>query len=473
MKRMILPLFLVFVNLSLPLSATQVLAQQENMTSRMNQLLKRHKLTADEVSISFHKRTGLKTWEPFFEVNANKNLVPASLTKIVTAIAVFENFPKNYQFVTELKSETKVKNGVLNGNLYLVGSGDPTLVTERLWQLIHELKRLNIQKITGDLIYDSTVFDEVKFSPTRTTNNHRAYSAPVSGLSLNWNSLFIRIFGTESGQRPRVYIDPPDASIRLTNRAMTGTRMSLAVDRNSTNEYDSVLVTGNIRPDEEFGVYRSHTQPSRRTANQAMNLLNLYGVQVEGSIKAGKTPGSTQTLAKIESVGIDEINKMMMKFSNNFISEMLTKKLDELVNQKQGTLEGGLKIIEKTVKDFSTKSFVLKNPAGLTTENKMSSGFITDILMRAMSKTEYNAEFLATFPRSGIDGTLKKRLTRLPGKVRAKTGLLNGVVGLAGYIESNSGQEYAFSLIYNGPMQKQGRATDMFDLVAETIVNNY
>lgn len=445
----------------------------EALTKRFDRLLKRHGLTSDQVSVSFHKRTGLKTWEPFFEVNADKPLTPASLTKIVTALAVFETYPKNYQFVTELKSVSKVKNGVLDGDLYLVGSGDPTLVTERMWLLVHELKRLNIQKVTGNLIFDSTVFDEIKFSPTRTTKNHRAYSAPVSGLSLNWNSLFVRVFGTELGQKARVYIDPPDASIRLRNNSVTGNRMTLAVDRVSTSEYDSIAVTGAIRPDEEFGVYRSHTQPSRRAANLAMSLLNQYGVQVEGTIKAGKTPSGTHTLAKVESVSVDEINTMMMKFSNNFIAEMLTKKMEELTQQKQGTMAGGLSIIENVIKDFTDKSFVLKNPAGLTTENKMSSGFFTDILKKATSKSAYNAEFLSTFPRSGIDGTLKKRLTRVPGKVRAKTGLLNGVVGLAGYIESNNGNEYAFSLIYNGPMQRQGRATDLFDLLAEMFVTQY
>ncbi|MCO5114113.1 MAG: D-alanyl-D-alanine carboxypeptidase/D-alanyl-D-alanine-endopeptidase [Bdellovibrionaceae bacterium] len=443
------------------------------MSIKLDSLLKRHGLTQDQVSISFHKRTGLKTWEPFFEFNADKQMIPASLTKIVTALAVCEIYPKNYQFVTELKSSAKVKTGVLDGDLYLVGAGDPTLVTERLWLLVHELKRLNIQKITGNLIFDNTVFDEVKFSPTRTTNDQRAYSAPVSGLSLNWNALFIRVFGTEPGQKARVYIDPPDASIRLKNNAITGVRTNLLVDRVSTPEHDSVVVTGSIKPGEEYGVYRSHTQPSRRAANQTMSLLNLYGVQVEGTIKQGQAPAAAQTLAKIESVSVDEINKMMMKFSNNFIAEMLTKKMDELANQKQGTLLGGLKIVEKVAKDFTGKSFVLKNPSGLTTENKMSSAFFTDILTKATSKSEYNAEFLATFPRSGIDGTLKKRFVKIPGKVRAKTGLLNGVVGLAGYIESNNGHEYAFSLIYNGPNKQRGRATDMFDLLTEMFVTQY
>lgn len=458
---------------SLILSCVSISAYAETMTVKFDRLLKRHGLTADEVSVSFHKKTGLKTWQPFFEVNADKQMTPASLTKILTAIAVFETYPTNYQFITELKSTASVKGGVLDGDIYLVGSGDPTLVTERLWLLIHELQRLNIQKITGNLIFDNSVFDEVKFSPTRTTNNHRAYSAPVSGLSYNWNSLFIRVFGSDPGQKPRVYIDPPDASIRLHNNAVTGSKMSLNVSRNSTEEHDSIFLSGSIRPNEEFGVYRSHTQPSRRAAHQAMSLLTQYGVQVEGTIKQGKAPAESKTLAKIESVNVDEMNKLMMKFSNNFISEMLTKKMDELKNNKQGTLGGGLKIIEDVIKDMSDKKFVLKNPSGLTTDNKMSSGLVTDLLMKASANSDYNLEFLTTFPRSGIDGTLKRRLGRVKGKVRAKTGLLNGVVGLAGYIESNNGQEYAFSLIYNGPMKKQGRATDLFDLMAEMFVNQY
>lgn len=443
------------------------------MADRFSKILKRQGISVGDVGISIQKRHNLKQWQSFFEVNADKTMIPASLSKILTAVAVFETYPKNFQFLTEFRSEKMPQNGTLDANIYLVGSGDPTLVTERLWLLVHELQRLNIQKITGDLIYDDTVFDDIRFSPTRSTHNHRAYSSPVSGLSFNWNSLFVRIFPTANGQLARVYIDPPDASIRIKNTARTGNRTNVTVDRVSTEEYDSVLVGGVIRPEEEFGVYRSHTQPSRRAANQAMSFLTSAGIKVEGTIKTGKLPGNTKQLAKIESVYIDEIVKMMMKFSNNFISEMLVKKMDEMKNKKQGTLKGGLKIMEDAIKGYTKRSFELVNPSGLTTENKMSPLLFTDVLTVAASKPSFNSEFMSTFPRSGIDGTLKKRLKTYDGRVRAKTGLLNGVVGLAGFINSNSGEEYAFSMIFNGSIKRQGKATDLFDQLAETIIIHY
>ncbi len=439
-----------------------------------NKLLSQHKISQDQVSMTVLKLEKKDDWSTFLAVNSDQQRIPASLTKILTAVAALETIPGNHQFVTELKAQSKPDGDILNGPLYFVGSGDPTFVTEKLWLLVHDFSRLGIKKINGDLIYDTSIFDDVKFSKSRSTNNHRAYSSPTSGLTFNWNSLWIRIFPKKIGQSARIYLDPPDETILIRNNAKTNSRStSLLVDRTTANDVDNIIVGGQIKPGDEFSVYRSHTLPAKRAAIQAMNFLKKEGIELTGQIKEGKAPASAIQLAKTESVVIDEVVKMMMKYSNNLISEMLVKFMDFRENNRPGTLEGGVKLLNKILSKYSKKTFVVTNPSGLTTDNKMSTNFLTELLIEMKNNAQHDAEFVASFPRAGIDGTIKKRMTKATGKIRAKTGLLNGVVGLSGYIHSDQGNTYAFTFIYNGTTQKQGRATDLFDLVAERIATQH
>lgn len=433
-------------------------------------LVSRHKISQSNLSVSIMKLEKENNWSPFVKLNPEVQRTPASLTKILTAVAALETIPSHHQFVTELKSTVQPDGETLNGSIYLVGSGDPTFVTEKLWLLIHDFNRLGIKKITGDLIYDTSVFDDVKFDKSRSTNNQRAYSSPTSGLTFNWNSLWVRVFPRKVGQPARVYLDPPDDTIVVRNNAKTfSKRTNILVDRVTTNGVDHIIVGGQIRPFEEFSVYRSHTLPARRAAIRAMNFLKQNGVEVMGQIKPGVTPKNSIQLAKTESVVIDEVVKMMMKFSNNLISEMLVKYIDYQENSRSGTLAGGLEVLRKVLKKYSQKPFTVVNPSGLTTDNKFSSDFLTELLIAMKNHPEHDAEFMVSFPRSGIDGTIKKRMVKAKGKIRAKTGLLNGVVSLAGFIQSEKGNTYAFTFMYNGPTKLQGRATDLFDLLAERI----
>lgn len=445
-----------------------------NFQPVFDNLLSSHKIPKDHVSLSIVKLDKEDDWSPFLKVNSEKQRTPASLTKILTAVAALEVIPSQHQFVTELKAASKPTGEVLNGNIYLVGSGDPTFVTEKLWLLVHDFNRLGIRKIVGDLVYDTSVFDDVSFDKTRSTNNHRAYSSPVSGLTFNWNSIWVRIFPTQIGQTARVYLDPPDSTIAIRNNAKTlNKNTNLLVDRLTQEGVDHIVVGGQIKPDDEFSVYRSHTLPARRAAIQAMNFFKKEGIEITGDIKEGKAPKNSVQLAKSESIVIDEVVKMMMKFSNNLISEMLVKYIDHQENNRSGTLKGGLTVLDKVLKKYSKKPFTVVNPSGLTTDNKFSTDFLTELLVSMKNHPEHQAEFMASFPRSGIDGTIKKRMTKAKGKIRAKTGLLNGVVSLAGYIQSEKGNTYSFAFIYNGPVNKQGRATDLFDLLAERIALQY
>ena len=441
-----------------------------DFSSTFQTLLKRHGISRKDVSASVVRLNGSQNILRYFDFNAEQQRTPASLTKILTAIGAFENIPRNHQFVTEFKALKKPQLGVLKGNLYLVGSGDPSFVTEKLWMLVHDLRRLQIQRVEGDLVYDDTVFDNVRFSDTRSVYNHRAYSSPTSGLTLNWNSLWVRVFPTQLKKKSRVYLDPPDSTVQVKNLSKTSkSQTRLSVDRVTSGRKDHIAVRGKIAFDDEYSVYRSHTRPSKRAALQALNFLKAQGIEVQGQVVSGKTPRSAFQLAKSESVKIEEIIKMMMKFSNNLISEMLVKYIHHLKSKSPGNLKKGMDLLQKTLKEHTDQEFTLVNPSGLTTKNKLTADMLTNILAKMAYHPTYGPEFLASFPLSGIDGTLKERIVTTSGRVRAKTGMIKGVVGLSGYVYSLKNNTYAFTFLFNGPNKKQGRAMDLVDRLAERL----
>ena len=162
----------------------------------------------------------------------------------------------------------------------------------------------------------------------------------------------------------------------------------------------------------------------------------------------------------------------MNKFSNNFIAEMLIKNIGAKY-KVPGTMDLGLKKVNKYLQENGLKkeNFVYTNSSGLTNKNLFRPKDITKILKDVRKKYSFFPEFVASLPISAVDGTLKSRMTVLKSgkKVRAKTGLLDRVVALAGYVNKNE-KNYVFSFSFNGKSNEKKAARDLFDYLTETIV---
>lgn len=152
---------------------------------------------------------------------------------------------------------------------------------------------------------------------------------------------------------------------------------------------------------------------------------------------------------------------------------MLTKGLAYISNQKQGTMDEGLKIVRKFIEEqigIKKSEYVLENVSGFTRKNQFSARQLVNMLLWARNHFRIGTEYFQSLPVSGVDGTLEKRMKSVTGQVRAKTGLLNGVVGLAGFAETLSEHEvYIFAFIYNGG-KDETLIKSKFDELAESIV---
>lgn len=400
-----------------------------------------------------------------YELNAESRKIPASLTKILVAGATLDTFEPQHTFTTQLLIADQVKDGILNGPLYFKGLGDPSFTSERMWYLVNEFVRQDIHQIKGDIIVDDMLFDNVYRSSGRLpTQTDRAYDAPIGALSFNWNvvNIFLRP-GDKKGDKARVYLDPIATPFQLVAKARTGgKRIKVNVKsygmKNkslSNGKTDRIRVSGSIPLEfNEKVFYRKVTHPDLWAGANLKAFLKQRDIQVQGKVQRGKTPIHAQTMASSPGANIALLVNLMMKHSNNFIAEMLTKQLALSDGAKVGNLYEGLQVIKSHIRSLGLdpKDFKISNVAGLSRQNRFNVRSLAQLLQLYHNQFHYSYEFVSSLPVSGQDGTLKSRMknTNVKGKVRAKSGQINGVIGLAGYIQTKNEGVKVFVAIYNG-----------------------
>lgn len=405
------------------------------------------------------------------EHNSDKLFVPASLSKIPTALAFLSQTTMDEKFKTWIYHTGEIKNGVLHGDLYLKGGGDPTFVTESMWVMVNELLRSDFRKIQGQVFVDDSFFDDDYYSEGRQKKRvDRAYDAPVSALSFNWNAISIYVRpGQKPGDPARVYTDPDLPIVKIKNKAKTvsGDKTDLQVQRILKNGDLIVEVGGKISTSkDEKAFYKSIGDAALWTGANFKKMLNQVGINYQGSIKKGITPEKAVQLVEHKSWSLPEVLAAMAKFSNNFVAEMITKHLGKKQGMPGNIDDGLAKIVSFLKKNkWPADQFVFENPSGFTRNNKMRADLLGRLLVSARKNFDSSPEFMAALPISGTDGTLKSRMKQaMRGKVRAKTGYLSGVVGLAGYMEARKGVEpLTFVLIYNGPHKDDWQVRAMFN----------
>lgn len=435
-------------------------------------IVKSGRINKDHIGISIYHHGN-----EIVDLNANKKFIPASVTKLFTALAVLEHIPPGTKFMTRLMSSAKKEKETLKGDLYLVGAGDSGFVSESMWYLVNAFSREKIKQIEGDIVVDDTLFDDKRFDDSR--ENHRvdrAYDAPVGAMSFNWNAVnvFIRP-GDKVGAPAEVMVDPENEYIQLSSDIKTAKSTDYSVERRAAVEgRDLIRVSGKIAEgSKEVVIYKGISDPNLWAGYNLKQFLKEKGITLKGKIKSGKAPVTAKTLAESPSKPIESLLADMNKFSNNFVAEMLTKQLATF-NGSPGTLASGLNLIRESVRNagVTDSEFKIYNPSGLTRENQFTAHALVKVLEKVRKNFRLFAEYVSSLPIAGVDGTLKNRMKG--GKsfrwVRAKTGLLTGVNSLAGFIGLEDGDVMSFAFIYNGP--KDGaEVRNIFDrLISEVLL---
>lgn len=412
------------------------------------------------------------------DINASKSMVPASLTKIVTGGAILTKIPLNKKFVTELWSKAPIEGTALKGAVCLKGGGDPSFVSEKMWYLVNEFTRTGVKTIEGDLIIDATRFDSEAFDSGReSVRVDRAYDAPISATSFNWNSVNVFIRPSDTVNAPaKVFLDPISDYLELENKTKTVEKSgvkSIEVSRVRLGLKDKIIITGSISKNApEAVVYKSISNPTLWTASHLKEFLSEREITVKGVVKEGECEADSKVLASVSSKNLNEITSDMLKFSNNFVAEMLVKNLAAETVTKNASMKDGIEAIKTYLDQVGLRrsDYVLENVSGLTRGNRFTPKQLALVLTNIKNDFLIFPEFLSGLPIAGVDGTMKNRLKGGLSLVRAKTGYLDGVVGLAGYIGRHDKGPLVFVFLFNGGFDQGLAARPLFDdLISELL----
>lgn len=418
--------------------------------------------------------TRLSDGKILFEQGADDLMSPASVTKVITSAAALTYFGPAYSFKTPVYFTGKIDKGRLAGDLIIQGSGDPFIVSEILWQTAVDLRHLGIREITGAVIIDNQLFDGESRDESRlnsTQKSTHAYDAPVSAFAVNFNTVAVATAPDTPGKIALTSVTPfPLRHVRHTGKVSTGKgdqSAGVSLSRNTTPDGGIALASGGvIGADSPIKkLYRSVGDPDVAAGDYVLGFLGDAGIKCLAAARTGKTPTNAKPLYEITGYDMRRITQGLNTFSNNFIADMLTKRLGAAFGNPQnpdmpgsGTLRAGISILSSFLRnDVGIKSaFKIYNGSGLSTENRLSARQIAGVLNWMEKRGDLFPDFIGSLPASAWDGTLKKRLKKaddLAGQVRAKSGTLTEpitVAALAGYFRLPEDGWVSFVMIGNG-----------------------
>ncbi len=413
-----------------------------------------------------------------YQRNSDRALIPASNVKLLTSAVALKELGGEYQFLVTVSMDGELKKGILKGNLYLKGYGDPRLVSEELWMIVKDIRNLGIKRINGNIIADDTFFDNQIIGAGVSKNaGPEAYNARISALSLNFNTVTVYVDpASREGLRPTVTVDPPTKYMKISNKAKTTfgkKRKKLVVGRVIGEGYDTITVKGTISSP-GYHVYVAVSDPTLYTATVFREFLQKEGIWVKGNILISKEPENVKKLVIHKSRPLSLIIQDMNKISNNFIAEQVLKTAGAEKFGVPGTTKKGLNLVTQFMGSlgYSTSSYTIVDGSGLSRENRLSADQIVDVLKSMYSDFSLWPEFASSLGIMGIDGSLKKRLNGLSKRryIRAKTGTLNGSNSLSGYIGAGGGEELAFSILVNSKKCSWNKATKIQDDIVSKLL---
>ena len=431
----------------------------------------------------------LDTGETLYSLNANKLVMPASNMKIVTLAAAAEVLGWDYRFTTTLEATATVENGVLAGDVFLRSTGDPTINTrqkrgdEVLAEWVGALKAAGIRRIEGRIVGDDQAFDEDGLGDGWSWDYLQyGYAAPVGALQFNENTARLTV---TPGLKPG---DPASATITagsgftIVNKTTTGAEKSDEAIEYRRHPYQPILEVMGSVPVGGTAATRNVAvlNPTLYFAQALRDALTTGGIEVTGeavdlddiALEFTESPPTRRVLGTTQSPPLRQLATVLMKVSQNLYAETLLKTL--------GTTDGGVgttgagRAAARTAFDrwgVARDSYQITDGSGLSRSNYVSTEMIMALLERMHRDERHRDAFVATLPIAGKDGTISTRMRRTlaEGNAVAKTGSINNVRSLSGYVRTRDGELLAFSIIANDFNIPAATVTWIADLAVEVL----
>lgn len=462
------------------------LSAQTSLNNHIASILTDSSLSRAQVGVSIRN---IQTNSIVFEKNGNQSFTPASNLKLLTTAAAIHILGENYRFVTKVLYSDSIHNSTFNGILLIKGSGDPTLGSDRMnGQLSYQalikkwvtaLKAKDVKVFNGRLMIDPTHFEYNAIPMDYTWGDiGNYYGAGSYGLNLNENQCAILFKpGAKVGAITTVQsITPWDTTCTFVNHVYTG----LANTGDETIVYSSpyntyVFAEGTIPLGNAFAVKGSISNPSELLGQLMIAEMKLQGIVWNGSFGVIQ-PGESilglsgfKILAEHTSLPLREIASYTNLVSNNLYAECLLKEL-AFKKTGQGATTVGVNQVKRYLKSIGvdTMGMVLRDGSGMSPFNSIAPNQYT----RFLSAQHANTTFVQCLPIAGRDGTVAHICKESGGKIRVKSGTMNGTTCYSGYVYAKSGKTYAVSLLVNKHEAKNRKIQRVLEKILLEVLNN-
>ena len=453
---------------------------QSSIREKLDKILSSSFFESTLAAVDVYDLTGK---EIIYQKNNRYLLHPASNMKILTSAAGLVFLGPDYNFETTFYYKGDIDDGVLDGDLYVVGGFDPAFSIQDLDYFIDAIDSLGIKKIKGNIFADVSRMDTMYWGEGWMWDDDPSTDSPyLSSLNINYNSVEVFLLGTEPGRKAQIILNPYSKYFNVYNEAVTVSPdedNSYSITRDWMNKKNTVVAKGKVKKgrmitgDEEpqsLNVFR----PDLYFLTLFKETLQRKGIKVEGKSDNFWLPYDAIYLRTI-SRPFAEIIIPLDKKSINLIAEMVLYALAEKYYGKPATAKNGIKVINNFISliGMSPEKYNLVDGSGLSHYNLVSAELILEVL-----KYMYYSEpglykvLVESFPIAGVDGTLAKRMsgTSAENNVKAKTGTITGVSALSGYITSRSGKLIAFSILIENFARGTSTARNFQDEICKILV---
>jgi D-alanyl-D-alanine carboxypeptidase/D-alanyl-D-alanine-endopeptidase (penicillin-binding protein 4) len=401
---------------------------------------------------------------------------PASLTKLLTTLAALDRLGPAWTWSTPVWLSATPHEGVLDGSVHIKGSGDPSLVLERVWLLLRRLQQQGVREIRGDIVLDGSAFAVPETAPGEFDGEPlRPYNVQSTALLLNQRTVQYTFVPDPAAGVARVLADP----------ALEGTQAdpTVPLSARQCDDWQAALQASFDPGRTRFGgAYPAacgervwpvaDLEPASYDARLIAALWHEMGGQLLGSVREGPAPAGAAPAFALQSPPLAEVVRAINKYSNNVMAQQLFLTLALRAPLPGSPADGSTppaatppatpaaarEALSRWLADRTGElgtEVVIDNGSGLSRSTRISAGRLARLLLQAWD-SPVMSELMSSLPVSGLDGTLR-RSRATPGRAHLKTGSLRDVAGLAGYLLSDSGRRYVLVAIVNHPQANAAR----------------
>ena len=449
MKRIVAGLILVAT------MVTSVHGAGDELPEPVSRILDIRKVPHDSLSVFVQD---VESGEVVLEWHADEPRNPASTMKLLTTLVGLDVLGPTYRWDTDVFALGDLAEGKLDGDLMIRGHGDPFLVTERVWQMLRLVRQAGIHEIDGNLLIDDSYFEIQDYDPGAFDRQPlRAYNVAPNALLMNFKVVRYWFEPDYDKNAVRVWVDPPLENLRVENRLALGRGYCGGYQRGITitaNEaIDKMIFSGRFPNGcKSYAMDRTALSHNEFTYGLFMSVWRESGGEFRGGWMNARAPEDAEPIVTFRSLPLAEIISRVNKNSNNVMARQILYTLSAEKLGPPGTEDGGRQVVDQWLQDtgIDFPTLMLDNGAGLSREARVSAREFGAMLDYAWQQS-YMPEFVASMAVSGLDGTLRRRFddADLTGQAHLKTGSLDDVSAIAGYLQAESGRRFSVVMLHN------------------------